>query len=177
MPSLHCVAHGICAHAARVSDSNDSHRPQQEGNPMPTQYMGNVVQLLAHHLGVSTREIALSHDLYRDWGLTPLSFVIVLLDLERSVALELPCEQFSGVRTVADLVRQFQALVQADDRRSNLVVLRSARSSRSARNERRLRRELHHLRWLEQNQQRRALGVSRPSAAPRALAARHSASR
>jgi hypothetical protein len=144
---------------------------------MPTQYTGNVVQILSYHLGVSTREIALSHDLYRDWGLTPLSLVIVLLDLERSVALELPCEKFSGVRTVADLVRQFRALVEAADRRSNIVMLRSARSSRSARNQRRLRRELHRLRWLEQNQQRRGLSVSRPNESLRAVPAQRSASR
>ena len=144
---------------------------------MPTRYTANVVQTLASHLGVSTGEIALSHDLYRDWGFTPLSLVLVLLDLERSVALELPCEEFSGVRTVADLVRQFRARVRAGERASNIVTFRSGRSSRSARSERRLRRELHRLRWLEQNRQRRTRSVSRANEPPQTFDARRSVSR
>lgn len=144
---------------------------------MSTQYTGNVLQTLAHHLGVSRREIALSHDLYRDWGLTPLSLVIVLLDLERAVAIELPCEEFSGVRTVADLTREFRTRVQAHERASNVVTFRRSRSSRSARNERRLRRELHRLRWLEQALQRRTHNAARPSEARRTGAARRVASR
>ena len=143
---------------------------------MPSPFTANVVQTLARHLGVSAREIAPAHDLFRDWGLTPLSLVLVLLDLERSVAVELPCEEFSGVRTVADLVRQFRARVQAGEHGSNGVTFRSARSSRSARSQRRLRRELHRLRWLEQNLQRRTLGFraneSVPTFAERRLASR-----
>lgn len=139
---------------------------------MPTQYTGNVVQTLANHLGVSTREIALSHDLYRDWGFTPLELVLVLLDLERSVAIELPCEKFSRVRTVADLIGQFRAHVQADERGSNVVTIRSARSSRAARSERRLRRELHRLRWLERDPQRPTLSASRGRESRRTGAAR-----
>jgi acyl carrier protein len=119
------------------------------------------MQTLARHLGVSAREIALSHDLYRDWGLTPLTLVVVLLDLERSVAIELPSEELSDVRTVADLVGKFRAWVHADERASAGLLIRSARSSRSARNERRLRRELHRLRWLEQNVQRRSFSAVR----------------
>jgi len=144
---------------------------------MPTRYTENVLRTLARHLGVSTREIALSHDLYRDWGLTPLSLVLVLLDLERSVALELRCEEFSGVRTVADLVRQFRARVRADERTSNIVTFHVARSSRSARSERRLRRELHRLRWLEQNLQRRTRSASRPDESLRIFDAQRSVSR
>jgi acyl carrier protein len=139
---------------------------------MPIPYTANVVQTLAHHLGVSRREIALAHDLYRDWGLTPLSLVLVLLDLERSVAVELPCEEFYRVRTVGDLVRQFRAQVQSGGRASRVVTFRSARSSRSARNERRLRRELHRLRWLEQNLQRRTQGVCRPNESLQTVGAR-----
>lgn len=135
---------------------------------MPTQFTGNVVQTLARHLGVSTREIALSHDLYRDWGLTPLSLVSVLLDLERGAAIELPCQEFSGVRTVADLIGQFRRWAQVDEYASHKRMFERARSSRSARNERRLRRELHRLRWLEQNLQRRTLSVSRSSESVRA---------
>jgi len=108
-------------------------------------------------LGVSPREIALTHDLYRDWGLTPLSLVVVLLDLEQSAATELPCEEFSSVRTVADLVGKFRSSVHADERASTRSTFRSSRSLRSSRNERRLRRELHRLRWLEQDLQRRTL--------------------
>jgi acyl carrier protein len=144
---------------------------------MPTQYTANVVQTLARHLGVTTAEIALSHDLYRDWGLTPLSLVVILLDLERSVALELPSEELSDVRTVADLVSKFRAWVHADECASNLVTARRARSSRSARNERRLRRELHRLRWLEQNAQRRTVRFARPAETRAAGAARRVASR
>jgi len=104
---------------------------------------------LARHLGVAASEIALTHDLYRDWGLTPLSLVVVLLDLERSVAVELPPEELQTVRTVADLVRQFRAWVEASGESSSARRVRAARLSRRALSERRLRRELHHLRWLE----------------------------
>jgi acyl carrier protein len=161
-PSLHSVARGIYA-PQRAFSIQSPRIDSKKGNPMPTKYAENVSQALATQLGVSAREIALSHDLYRDWGLTPLGLVVVLLDLERSVAIELPCEEFASVRTVADLVRQFRARVQADEG-ANIVTLRSARSSRSARSERRLRRELHRLRWLEQNQQRRTIGPARSEA-------------
>ncbi|HYQ02930.1 MAG TPA: acyl carrier protein [Polyangiaceae bacterium] len=144
---------------------------------MPTQFTGNVVHTLARHLGVSTREIALSHDLYRDWGLTPLSLVIVLLDLERGAAIELPCQEFSGVRTVADLIGQYRRWAQVDEYTSHKLMFKSSRSSRSARNERRLRRELHRLRWLEQNLQRRTPSVSRSSESLRDSGMRRLASR
>jgi len=111
----------------------------------------SVVQTLAQHLGVGASEIALTHDLYRDWGLTPLSLVVVLLDLERSVAIELPPEELVSVRTVADLVARFRAWVHASEASHLRSVRRArrARASRKALSERRLRRELHHLRWLE----------------------------
>ena len=51
--------------------------------PQP-RYAENVIQALAQHLGVQGREILLTHDLYRDWRLTPLSrSMLVLLDLEQ----------------------------------------------------------------------------------------------
>ncbi len=131
---------------------------------MPTRYSETVVQTLAQHLGVTSRELALCHDLYRDWGLTPLGLVVVLLDLEQSAALELPCEQFATVRTVADLVSKFSASVRADERTSPLMTVRGERRSRSARSERRLQRELHRLRWLEENAKRRALEAARRGA-------------
>lgn len=116
---------------------------------MSIQYSDNVVRTLARHLGVAANEISLVHDLYRDWGFTPLSLVVVLLDLEQSVALEFPPEGLADVRTVADLVREFRAWVHASDGPSGVRVARRARVSRQTLNERRLRRELHHLRWLE----------------------------
>jgi len=121
---------------------------------MPTQHTGNVIGALSRHLGVAAAEISLSHDLYRDWGLTPLSLVLVLLDLERSAAIELPCEQFSDVRTVADLRRRFRLFARAERQLSDVRKLEPLRCSQS---ERRLRRELHHLRWLEQNLKQRAI--------------------
>jgi acyl carrier protein len=108
-----------------------------------------VVQTLARHLGVGRHEIALTHDLYRDWGFTPLSLVVVLLELERSVALELPPEELSQVRTVADLVAVFRHWVHESDRQSNASLSRRGRVSRRTLSQRRIRRELHHLRWLE----------------------------
>ncbi|HEY0465880.1 MAG TPA: phosphopantetheine-binding protein [Polyangiaceae bacterium] len=128
---------------------------------MPAQYTEIVVRTLARQLGVTTREIDLAHDLYRDWGLTPLALVVVLLDLERSVAIELPAEELSEVRTVADLARKFRAWVHAEEIASVILTLNGARNSVTARNERRLRRELHHLRWLEQNAQRRSARIAR----------------
>jgi hypothetical protein len=103
---------------------------------MSNQCTESVVQTLARHLGVQASEIALTHDLFRDWGLTPLSLVVVLLDLERSVA---------------DLVTQFREWVQTSDGSKPGAErrMRRARVSRKAQSERRLRRELHHLRWLE----------------------------
>ncbi|MES1177309.1 MAG: phosphopantetheine-binding protein [Myxococcales bacterium] len=118
---------------------------------MSIHYRESVVQTLARHLGVQASEIALTHDLYRDWGLTPLSLVVVLLDLERSVAIELPPEELVSVRTVADLATRFRAWVRASIGAEPVTVRRTrrARVSRKAQSERRLRRELHHLRWLE----------------------------
>jgi len=109
----------------------------------------NVVRTLAEHLGVSAREIQLAHDLYRDWGFTPLSLVVVLLELERSVALELPSEELAQVRTVADLVSKFRGWVRDRDAQSSVAVRCRARVSRNAQSKRRIRRELHHLIWLE----------------------------
>ena len=136
---------------------------------MPTRYTEHVVQILAQHLGVSPREIALAHDLQRDWGLTPLSLVVILLDLERSVAIELPPEELSRVRTVADLVSRFRGWVQRDETASAAISLSFARDTRP---ERRLRRELHHLRWLEQRQERHPVHVLRLARARERGAAR-----
>jgi len=122
---------------------------------MPQQFKENVIQTLAEHLGVPEREILLTDDLYQDWGLTPLSLVVVLLDLERSVAVEIPSDELSSVRTVADLVAKFRASVQQSDARSGELPRLRARRSRAAQSARRLRRELHHLRWLEQISQTR----------------------
>ena len=119
------------------------------------QYTESVIRTLALHLGVPTRDILLTHDLRRDWGLTPLSLVVVLLDLERAAALELPCEELSSVRTVADLVTKFRAWVHRSDAHSGELVPVRARRSRSYKSGRRIRRELHHLRWLEQRAQTR----------------------
>ncbi|HEY3256191.1 MAG TPA: hypothetical protein VGJ91_19670, partial [Polyangiaceae bacterium] len=105
------------------------------------------------------------------------SLVVVLLDLERSVALELPPEELSSVRTVADLVSKFRGWVHASESASDSVTANRARRSRSARNARRLRRELHHLRWLEQNAERRAVRLLRPLPARPAQAARRVAGR
>ncbi len=116
---------------------------------MPHQYAEVVIQTVALHLGVPTREILLTHDLQRDWGLTPLSLVVVLLDLESATAASLPCEELSNVHTVADLVTKFQAWVHQSDQHSSELVHVRARRSRSSQSERRIRRELHHLRWLE----------------------------
>jgi acyl carrier protein len=118
-------------------------------NTMSIHCSETVVQALAHHLGVRTSEISLTHDLYRDWGLTPLSLVVVLLDLERRAALELPPEELVTVRSVADLVSRFRAWVHQSDGLGGVPRVRGARTSRKALGERRLRRELHHLRWLE----------------------------
>jgi acyl carrier protein len=121
---------------------------------MPQQFNANVIQTLAEHLGVPAREILLTHDLYRDWGLTPLALVVVLLDLERAAAVELPSQELSSVRTVADLVLKFRSWVhQASD---NELVHVSACRSRTAQSKRRIRRELHHLRWLERGARARA---------------------
>ncbi len=120
------------------------------------QYAENVIQVLAQHLGVPEREILLGHDLQCDWGITPLSLVVILLDLERLAAVELPSEELCGVRTVSDLVIKFRAWVHDSDARNGEVVHLRARRSRASQSERRLRRELHHLRWLEQNAQRKS---------------------
>jgi acyl carrier protein len=122
---------------------------------MSHQYAENVIQTLALQLGVPAREILLTHDLYRDWGLTPLSLVIVLLDLERAAAVELPYDELSSIRTVADLVTKFRAWMHRSDARSGEVRHVRARRSRSSQSERRIRRELHHLRWLEHHAQTR----------------------
>lgn len=144
---------------------------------MPTQYTEDVMHALAQHLGVSTREIALSHDLFRDWGLTPLALVVILLDLERSVAVELPPDELWGVRTVADLVSKFRGWVNVGEGETPVVTIRRARRSRKARNERRLRRELHHLRWLEHNAERRGVRLLHPIEPREQGAARRVASR
>ena len=136
-------------------------------------YTENVVQTLARHLGVPVSEIGLTHDLYRDWGFTPLSLVVVLLDLERCAAVELPPEGLTSVRTVADLVHGFRAWVHESDHASSERTPRRARVSRKAQSERRLRRELHHLHWLERQW---AQGVAH-SLGARSLGARSAAPR
>ena len=125
------------------------------------QYGENVIQILAQHLGVPEREILLSHDLQRDWGVTPLSLVIILLDLERLAAVELPSQELCAVRTVSDLVTRFRTWVHDSEARGVELIPVRSRRSRAAQSERRIRRELHHLRWLEQNAQRRTLSPLR----------------
>ncbi len=137
----------------------------------------NVVQALAQHLGVPAREIMLAHDLYRDWGLTPLSLVVVLLDLERSVALELPSEQLAQVRTVGDLVSKFRSWLHDSEAQSAALVPRRARVSRNSQSKRRIRRELHHLRWLERDLHTAPPHALRPAQGVTNGAARRVASR
>jgi acyl carrier protein len=116
---------------------------------MHSRYTDFVIPTLAQHLGVPASEIAVTHDLYRDWGITPLQLVVILLDLERVAAIELPSQELSSVRTVADLMCQFRRWVGASAPETRGVARRRARSSRHTQCERRIRRELHHLRWLE----------------------------
>ncbi len=116
----------------------------------------------------------LAHDLYRDWRFTPLQLVVVLLELERSVALELPSEELAQVRTVGDLVSKFRSWMHASDAQSGGVVPRRARVSRNAQSKRRIRRELHHLIWLERCANAHAL---RPAQRPADGAVRRVASR
>jgi acyl carrier protein len=129
---------------------------ENKGRQMHEQYENLVIPTLAQHLGVPAREIAHAHDLYRDWGLTPLSLVVILLDLERIVAIELPSHELSNVRTVADLITRFRVWIRASAPDVALVPPRRARRSRHAQRDRRLRRELHFLRWLERNEKARA---------------------
>ena len=117
---------------------------------MPLQYNVNVLQILARHLGVPASEISLAHELRRDWGMTSLSLVLVLLELEQSVALELPSQELEDVRTVSDLVSKLRRWVCDSEQHVGAVPRLRARGSRQLQVERRLRRELHHLRWLEQ---------------------------
>jgi len=123
---------------------------------MQEQFRDWVIPTLAQHLGVSQREIAPVHDLQRDWGFTPLSLVVVLLDLERLVAIELPSHKLSQVRTVGDLIGKFRGWLRARGPERSALPVRRARRSRHTLRERRLRRELHHLRWLEQNEKQHA---------------------
>ena len=119
-----------------------------------------VIPTLAQHLGVPAREIAPAHELERDWGLTPLSLVVILLDLERIVALELPSHELASVKTVGDLIAKFRSWMRASAPDPNVLARRGARRgarrTRHALRERRIRRELHFLRWLEQNERARA---------------------
>ena len=131
---------------------------------MHEQYTDLVIPVLAQHLGVPAREIAPAHELQRDWGLTPLSLVVILLDLERIVAIELPSQELSSVKTVADLIRKFRGWVRASASDPRTFARRRARRSRHALRERRIRRELHLLRWLEQNENRRASPRTRAAA-------------
>ena len=136
---------------------------------MPLQYTEHVVQALAQRLAVPPRAIRRADDLYRDWGLTPLSLVLVLLDLERLAALELPAQELRSVHTVADLVLKFRAWVHLSDAEGGEHPRIAARRSRTARNQRRTRRVLHHLRWLEQQTQQQRP----PPAAPSSNAGAH----
>ncbi len=116
---------------------------------MHSQYTDVVMATLAQHLGVARSELAVTHDLYRDWGLQPLSLVVILLDLERLAAIELPPSELCSVRTVADLIAKFRLWVRSSAPDVQSIARRRARYSRHAQRERRIRRELHHLRWLE----------------------------
>jgi len=137
---------------------------ENKGSQMHEQYTDLVIPTLAQHLGVPAREIAPAHELRRDWGLTPLSLVVILLDLERIVAMELPSHELCNVITVADLIGKFRAWVRAGAPDPSALIRRRARRARHALRERRLRRELHFLRWLEQNEKRRATPRTRPAA-------------
>jgi acyl carrier protein len=128
---------------------------------MQEQYAEYVIPALAQHLGVFPEEIALNQHLFRDWGLTPLSLVVILLDLERTVAIELPPQDLEHVDTVADLVAKFRDWMRARPNDALASVRDSARGSRSALEQRRIRRELHHLRWLEQHSSLRSLRRAR----------------
>jgi acyl carrier protein len=134
---------------------------------MREQYTDFVIPTLAQHLGVAAKEIAPSHDLYRDWGLTPLSLVVILLDLERIAAIELPSHELSNVRTVSDLSNQVRGWVRTNTPDLGAFNRRRARRSRHALRERRIRRELHYLRWLEQKE--RAASLARPRQIARSL--------
>lgn len=131
---------------------------------MHEQYTNLVIPTLAQHLGVPAREIAPAHDLQRDWGLTPLSLVVILLDLERIVAIELPSHELASVRTVADLMGKFRGWLRASAPDPSALARRRARRSRHALRERRIRRELHFLRWLEQNEKGRSTQRTRATA-------------
>jgi acyl carrier protein len=123
---------------------------------MHEQYADYVIPTLAQHLGVPAREIAPTHDLFRDWGLTPLSLVVILLDLERIVAVELPSHELCNVRTVGELIAKFRGWMRTGAPDFSHLTRRRARRSRHALRERRIRRELHYLRWLEQNERARS---------------------
>ena len=120
-------------------------------------YTDLVIPMLAQHLGVKSRELALSHDLYEHWGFTPLSLVVVLVDLERVLALELPTHELGDVHTVGALLAKFRGWMRAAQPDPTWRSRARARRSRHAQRERRIRRELHFLRWIEQNEQASAL--------------------
>ncbi len=128
-------------------------------------YTDLVIPMLAQHLGVKSRELALSHDLYEHWGFTPLSLVVVLVDLERILALELPTQELGAVRTVGELIAKVRAWTRAAAPDPAWRARARARRSRHARRERRIRRELHFLRWIEQNEQAHALSRAHARAA------------
>jgi len=127
---------------------------------MQEHYSEQVLATLSLHLGVPSHEIELSHQLYRDWGLTPLMLVIVLLDLERLVAVELPPHELSDLMTVGDLVARFRSWMhRAPEATSGALAApvpdaferlrRRVNRAHSVQRARRIRRELHRLRWLE----------------------------
>jgi acyl carrier protein len=126
---------------------------------MRERYTDFVIPTLAQHLGVPAREIAATHDLRRDWGFTPLQLVVILLELERIVAIELPSHELCSVKTVADLSNKLRGWVRASaaDPGPGAFARRRARRSRHALRERRIRRELHFLRWLERNETARSV--------------------
>ena len=162
---------GMLAHPRCVATPLGSVAEENKGPQMHEPYSDLVIPTLAQYLGVRAREIAPAHDLYRDWGLTPLSLVVILLDLERIILLELPSHELSEVRTVADLTRKVRTWVRSGAPDFGALAPRRARRSRQALRERRIRRELHFLRWIEQNEKARSTNAVRPRAAARPAAA------
>jgi acyl carrier protein len=130
---------------------------------MQKQHREVVYSVLGSQLGVTANEFESAQDLRRDWGLTPLDLVGVLLALERLVALELPETELLEVETVEELVAKFRAWTRA--REVSLGTLAPThvawmeplrQRGRRARRQRELgrqQRELHHLHWRERELQ------------------------
>jgi acyl carrier protein len=64
-----------------------------------------VCHVLAEHLDVEANTIQPNQSLENDLDLTPLAFVLVVLDLEDSAHMYLPLDEWMAARTVSDLAR------------------------------------------------------------------------